>query len=54
MENDWKKQKQQKEYEVEIAKYNVDIVKNNISLQIIQQYLSILLNKEIVKLIKVQ
>lgn len=38
------------EFEVEATKYDVETIKNNISLQIAQQYLSALLNKEIVKI----
>ena len=37
-------------YDVEAAQYDLETVKNNISLQIAQQYLSVLLNKEIVKI----
>lgn len=36
------------EFEVEAAKYDLENIKNNISLQIAQEYLGILLNKEIV------
>lgn len=43
------KQKNKASYDVEVAKYNIEVVKSNITLQIIQQYLSVLLNKEIVK-----
>ena len=38
------------EFDVEAAQYDIETVKNNISLQIAQQYLSVLLNKEIVKI----
>ena len=38
------------EFDVEAAQYDVETIKNNISLQIAQQYLNILLNKEIVKI----
>ncbi|MDR2204592.1 MAG: TolC family protein [Flavobacteriaceae bacterium] len=38
------------EFDVEAAKYDIETVKNNISLQIVQEYLSVLLNKEIVKI----
>ncbi len=38
------------EFDVQAAQYDVETVKNNISLQVAQQYLSILLNKEIVKI----
>lgn len=37
-------------YDVEVAQHNVAILKENIVLQIIQQYLSVLLQKEIVKI----
>lgn len=37
-------------FDVEAAQYDLETVKNNISLQIAQQYLSVLLNKEIVKI----
>ncbi|SNV47195.1 Outer membrane efflux protein BepC precursor [Chryseobacterium taklimakanense] len=40
------------EFEVEAAKYDVESIKNNISLQIAQEYLSALLNKEIVTINK--
>lgn len=43
------KQIKKKEYDIAIAQHNTELVKNNITLQIIQQYLSILLNKEILK-----
>lgn len=43
------KQVEKKQYDIEISKHNSEITKNNISLQIIQQYLSVLLNKEILK-----
>lgn len=38
------------EFDVEAAQYDIETVKNNISLQIAQEYLSALLNKEIVKI----
>ena len=38
------------EFDVEAAKFDVENIKNNISLQIAQEYLSVLLNKEIVKI----
>lgn len=38
------------EFDVEAAQYDIENIKNNISLQIAQQYLSVLLNKEIVKI----
>ncbi|MRM93707.1 TolC family protein [Riemerella anatipestifer] len=38
------------EYEVEASQYDTETIKNDISLQIAQQYLSILLNKEIAKI----
>lgn len=38
------------EFDVEAAQYDIETIKNNISLQIAQQYLSVLLNKEIVKI----
>ncbi len=38
------------EFDVQAAQYDVETIKNNISLQVAQQYLSILLNKEIVKI----
>lgn len=37
------------QFDVEASHYDVETIKNNISLQIIQQYLSILLSKEILK-----
>lgn len=46
------KQKQKITYDLEVAEYNLALIKNNIALQIIQQYLSILLNKEILKVNK--
>lgn len=44
------KQALKKGYDVEIAQHNVALLKENIALQIIQQYLSVLLQKEIVKI----
>ncbi len=41
---------QKMQYDVEASQYDLETVKNNISLQIAQQYLNILLNKEIVKI----
>ena len=38
------------EFEVEASKYDVERIKNDISLQIAQQYLSVLLNREITKI----
>lgn len=38
------------EFDVQAASYDVETIKNNISLQIAQEYLSALLNKEIVKI----
>ena len=38
------------ELDVEAAQYDVETIKNNISLQIAQQYLAVLLNREIVKI----
>ena len=38
------------EFDVQAAQYDIETVKNNISLQVAQQYLSALLNKEIVKI----
>ncbi|MEC5394637.1 TolC family protein [Bergeyella sp. RCAD1439] len=35
------------DYEVEAAQYDIETIKNNISLQIAQEYLAVLLNKEI-------
>lgn len=43
------KQIKKKEYDVAVSQHNTELVKKNITLQIIQQYLSILLNKEILK-----
>lgn len=37
-------------FDVEAAQYDIETIKNNISLQIAQQYLNILLNKEIIKI----
>lgn len=36
--------------DVEAAQYDIETIKNNISLQVAQQYLNVLLNKEIVKI----
>ena len=44
------KQALKKGYDVEVAQHNVALLKENIALQIIQQYLSVLLQKEIVKI----
>lgn len=38
------------QFDVEASQYDVETIKNDISLQIAQQYLTILLNKEIVKI----
>ena len=38
------------QYDVEASQYDVETIKNDISLQIAQQYLTTLLNKEIVKI----
>ncbi|WP_370900705.1 TolC family protein [Chryseobacterium gossypii] len=38
------------EYDVEASQYDIEAIKNDISLQIAQQYLTTLLNKEIVKI----
>lgn len=38
------------EFEVQAAQYDIETIKNDISLQIAQQYLSVLLNREIVKI----
>lgn len=38
------------QYDVEASIYDLETSKNNISLQIVQQYLSVLLNKEILKI----
>ncbi len=40
------------EFEIEAAKYDLENIKNNISLQIAQEYLGVLLNKEIVNINK--
>lgn len=37
-------------FDVEAAQYDIETIKSNISLQIAQQYLNILLNKEIIKI----
>lgn len=47
--NKVKKQIEQKQAEVNVAKYNLDATKNDIKLLIIEQYLNVLLNKEIFK-----
>jgi len=44
------KQARQANYDVEASLYDLQTVKNNIALQIAQQYLNILLNREIVKI----
>lgn len=38
------------EFDVEASQYDIETIKNDISLQIAQQYLTTLLNKEIVKI----
>lgn len=38
------------EFDVEASQYDVETIKNDISLQVAQQYLNILLNKEVVKI----
>lgn len=45
-----KKSIEKSRYDVETSEYNLENIKNNISLQIIQSYLQILLNKEIYRL----
>lgn len=37
-------------YDVEASNFDVEMIKNNISLQIVQQYLQVLLNKEVYKI----
>lgn len=44
------KQVRKANYDVEASQYDVETIKNDISLQIAQQYLSVLLNKEIEKI----
>ncbi|QCX53099.1 TolC family protein [Elizabethkingia sp. JS20170427COW] len=44
------KQARKAGYDVEASLYDLETIKNNISLQIAQQYLSVLLNREIVKI----
>ncbi|HAY3555090.1 TPA: TolC family protein [Elizabethkingia meningoseptica] len=44
------KQTRKANYDVEASMYDLETVKNDISLQIAQQYLSVLLNKEIIKI----
>ncbi len=44
------KQARKANYDVEASMYDLETVKNDISLQIAQQYLSVLLNKEIIKI----
>ena len=43
------KQRDKKKYDVEAAQHSIAITQDNITLQIIQQYLSVLLQKEILK-----
>lgn len=38
------------EFDLQASQYDTETIKNNISLQIVQEYLSVLLNKEIVKI----
>ncbi len=38
------------QFDVEASQYDIETIKNDISLQIAQQYLTALLNKEIVKI----
>ena len=38
------------EFDVEASQYDVETIKNDISLQVAQQYLNVLLNKEVVKI----
>lgn len=45
-----KKQINKKEYDIAVAQYNTDLIKNDVTIQVIQQYLSILLKKEILKI----
>lgn len=44
------KQIRRSQFNVEVALHDLETVKNNISLQIVQQYLAVLLNKEILKI----
>lgn len=44
------KQIRKSEFDVEASQYDTETIKNDISLQIAQQYLSVLLNKEIIKI----
>lgn len=44
------KQIRKTQFDVEASQFDTEAIKNNISLQIAQQYLSVLLNKEIVKI----
>lgn len=44
------KQTRKANYDVQASMYDLETVKNDISLQIAQQYLSVLLNKEIIKI----
>lgn len=44
------KQVRKTEFDVEASQYDIETIKNDISLQIAQQYLTTLLNKEIVKI----
>lgn len=44
------KQIRKSEFDVQASQFDVETIKNDISLQIAQQYLSVLLNKEIVKI----
>ena len=46
------KQIEKQKYDIAVARENVELIKNNISLEIIQRYLSILLNKEVLKINK--
>lgn len=47
-----KKNEERAQYNLEAAGYDVETIKNNISLQIVQEYLQILLNKEIAEVNK--
>lgn len=44
-----KKQKNRKKYDMETAEHSIDIMKQSLTLQIIQQYLTVLLQKEVLK-----
>lgn len=44
------KQRNKKKNDVEVAQHNIATIQDNLTLQIIQQYLSILLQKEVVKI----